>query len=396
MNDTTYREELNHELGSILRFWMRAMPDEQRGGFLGRIDAANTPHPDAPKGLVLNCRILWTFSAAWRQTGIWILRPIAARAYEYINSYFIDRESDGFFWSLHPSGQPLITRKQVYGQAFALYAISEYYRATGDPAALDQAIALYRLIEKHAADPADQGYFEAFSRDWSPLEDLRLSEKDANEQKTTNTNLHVLEAYANLYHAWPDAILRRRIILLLGVFTRHIVDASTGHLGLFFTADWQPRSTLISYGHDIEAAWLLYTAALAIEDDSWIQQTKTLAIKLASAAVEGLDKDGGLWYEKEKGQLIREKHWWPQAEAMVGFLYAWRISGDRHWLKRSVAAWDFVKKYLRDPHGNEWYWGVQPDHSPMPGQDKAGFWKCPYHNSRACLEIIRALDGMAV
>ena len=391
MNDTTYREEIDHELGSILRYWMRSTPDEQQGGFIGRVDDKDDPHPDAPKGLVLNCRILWTFSAAWRQTGIWILRPVAARAYEYVISNFVDSNYGGVFWSLHPSGQPLNTRKQIYGQAFALYGISEYYRATGDQSVLDQAIALYRLIEKYGADTGQYGYFEAFARDWSALEDLRLSEKDANEQKTTNTNLHILEAYTNLYHAWPDAILRRRIKLLIEVFTRQIVDASTGHLRLFFTADWQPRSELISYGHDIEAAWLLYAAALAIEDDTQIERTKALAISLATAAAEGLDEDGGLWYEKENGRLIREKHWWPQAEAMVGFLHIWRISGDPAWRQRSIAAWEFVKKYIRDDHGNEWYWGVLADHTRMPGQDKAGFWKCPYHNSRACLEIIRAL-----
>ena len=391
MNDTTYREEIDHELGSILRYWMRSTPDEQQGGFIGRVDDKDDPHPDAPKGLVLNCRILWTFSAAWRQTGIWILRPVAARAYEYVISNFVDSNYGGVFWSLHPSGQPLNTRKQIYGQAFALYGISEYYRATGDQSVLDQAIALYRLIEKYGADTGQYGYFEAFARDWSALEDLRLSEKDANEQKTTNTNLHILEAYTNLYHAWPDAILRRRIKLLIEVFTRQIVDASTGHLRLFFTADWQPRSELISYGHDIEAAWLLYAAALAIEDDTQIERTKALAISLATAAAEGLDEDGGLWYEKENGRLIREKHWWPQAEAMVGFLHIWRISGDPAWRQRSIAAWEFVKKYIRDDHGNEWYWGVLADHTHMPGQDKAGFWKCPYHNSRACLEIIRAL-----
>jgi mannobiose 2-epimerase len=403
MNDTTYRNELDHELGSILRYWMLSTPDEQHGGFIGRIDAANIPHPDAPKGLVLNCRILWTFSAAWRQTGIWILRPLATRAYEYINTHFVDRDFGGLFWSLHPSGQPLNTRKQIYGQAFALYGISEYYRATGDQAALEQAISLYRLIENYGSDPEHQGYFEAFSRDWSSLEDVRLSEKDDNEKKTTNTNLHVLEAYTNLYHAWPDALLRRRISALLEVFTRHIIDATTGHLRIFFTADWQPRSTLISYGHDIEAAWLLYAAADAIDhatpdatEGGIMHKTRNCSIKLATAATTGLDTDGALWYEKQGDHLIREKHWWPQAEAMVGFFYAWRISGDQHWLKRSMAAWEFVKCYLRDPNGNEWYWGVLADGSPMPGQDKAGFWKCPYHNSRACLEIIRALGCMAV
>ncbi len=389
MSHTTYRQELDQELGSILRYWMRAMPDEQQGGFIGRIDENNDSHPDAPKGLVLNCRILWTFSAVWRQTGNRMLRPVAARAYDYINTWFVDRDCGGLFWSLHASGEPLNTRKQIYGQAFALYGISEYYRATGDQAVLDQAIAVYRLIEKYGGDPLHQGYFEAFSRNWSPLDDLRLSEKDANEHKTTNTNLHVLEAYTNLYYAWPDAALRQRIGLLLEVFIRHIVDPSTGHLRLFFTEDWQPRSTLISYGHDIEAAWLLYAAALAIEDEHWIAQTRSLTIRMATAATEGLDEDGGLWYEREGGQLTREKHWWPQAEAMVGFFYAWRISGDRLWLDRSMAAWEFVKNQLRDPKGGEWYWGVRADGTTMPGQDKVGFWKCPYHNSRACLEILR-------
>ena len=396
MNPATYREEVSRELQSILEYWMFSTPDEKQGGFIGRISEDDKPHPEAPKGLVLNARILWSFSAAWRHTGQWIYRPVATRAYEYLVTQFLDKDHGGAFWSLTPAGQPLQTRKQIYGQAFALYGISEFYRATGYPTVLDEAVNLYELIERHSYDPVRKGYLEAFSRDWSPLDDTRLSEKDENEQKTTNTQLHVLEAYTNLYQAWPDATLRERIRELIGLFINYIVDDATGHLRLFFTEDWQPRSSLISYGHEIEAAWLLHAGAIAIDDEQARQETARLALKLANAAIEGLDpEDGGLWYEKDGDRLIREKHWWPQAEAMTGFLHVWTIEPHDKWWHHSVNTWSFVKRYIRHPHGNEWRWGIQADHTPMPGQDKAGFWKCPYHNSRACLEIIQLLKNFS-
>ena len=391
MNAAVYREEMRKELHSILQYWMLNTPDEKQGGFIGRIDGNDRPHPEAPKGLVLTSRILWTFSAAWRHTGIWIYRPVADRAYDYLIKHFLDLSSGGFYWSVEAGGRPLNTRKQIYGQAFALYGCSEYYRATGDQAVLDHAITLYRAIEEHSFDPVQGGYFEAFDRDWKPLEDLRLSEKDVNAEKTMNTHLHVLEAYTTLYVVWPDARLRERIRQLLAVFRDRIIDKTTGHLRLFFTPDWQSTSALISYGHDIEAAWLLHEAALTIEDEDWIDTTRDICLKIADRTIDGLDEDGGLWYERESGHLVREKHWWPQAEAMVGFLRAWTISGDPRWLALSAGVWEFVKKYLRDPQGKEWYWGVDAGHRPMSGQDKAGFWKCPYHNSRACLQIIHSL-----
>ncbi|HXB06645.1 MAG TPA: AGE family epimerase/isomerase [Puia sp.] len=391
MNASAYREEMSRELQSILQYWMLNTPDEKQGGFLGRVDGNDHPRPEAPKGLVLNSRILWAFSAAWRSTGQWIYRPVAARAYDYLFAHFFDPAFGGAFWSVDNTGRPLDTRKQVYGQAFVLYGCSEYYHATGDQTVLDQAIGLYQLIEAHGFDPAHGGYFEAFARDWTPLEDVRLSEKDANAKKTTNTHLHILEAYTNLYRVWPDARLRDRIRHLLEVFRDRLIDKANGHLGLFFTPDWQYASGLISYGHDIEAAWLLNEAALAIEDREWTETTNGLCLKIADRTLEGLDEDGGLWYERESEHLVKEKHWWPQAEAMVGFLRAWTISGDPRWWERSTGVWTFVKKYLRDPQGKEWYWGVDAGHRPMPGQDKAGFWKCPYHNSRACLQILQSL-----
>jgi cellobiose epimerase len=385
MTAAAYREEVSEELQSILQYWMLYTPDEKQGGFIGRVDENDKPHPEAPKGLVLNSRILWTFSAAWRSTGHRDYRPIADRAYDYLVASFFDQTSGGAWWSLEARGRPLDTRKRMYGQAFTLYGLSEYYRANGDKAALEHAIGLFRLIEEHSFDPHHKGYFEAFAHDWTPVGDVRLSSKDDNAQKTMNTHLHVLEAYTNLYYAWPNAGLRESIRLLLDVFQYHIVDETTGHLGLFFDKDWKRRTGPVSYGHDIEAAWLLHEAATAIDTSI------SLPITLATAALEGLDTDGGLWYEKENGHLVKEKHWWPQAEAMVGFLYLSRLTGDDRWYHRSVHAWDFVKRYIRQPDGLEWYWGVTADHRPMAGQDKAGFWKCPYHNSRACMEIMHLL-----
>jgi mannobiose 2-epimerase len=331
---------------------------------------------------------------------------MARRAYEYLMLHFVDRENGGAFWSVAPDGTPLETRKQIYGLAFFIYGLSEFYAVTGEQDALEAAVFLFRLIERHSFDTVRKGYKEAFTRDWQSLDDLRLSEKDANEQKTMNTHLHLLEAYTNLYRSWPDGVLLQRIKDLLEVFTLHILDGATGHLGLFFGDDWSVRSGLVSYGHDIEAGWLLHEAAIVTGDGEWMIKTRRLAVKLAAAAAEGLDEDGGLWWEPDSlarqrgaygpadsGGLVREKHWWPQAEAMIGFLNAWELTGEAIWYDRSLASWAFIQRCIRDPAGGEWYWGVRADHSPMPGEDKAGFWKCPYHNSRACLEIMRRLGG---
>jgi mannobiose 2-epimerase len=399
MNDAFYRREAEEELRSILRYWMEKMPDEGQGGFFGRIDEEDRVHPEAPKGLVLNSRILWAFSAAYHAIGGQPYLLVARRAYKYLLDHFLDKEYGGAWWSLTPEGKPLDERKQIYGLAFCLYGLSEFYIASEEPAALREAIILFRLIEQHSFDNQRKGYYEAMGKDWQPMADQRLSEKDDNSPKTLNTHLHVLEAYSNLYRCWPDDLLRQRITDLLEVFERYIVDAGTGHLTLFFGEDWSIRSGIVSYGHDIEAAWLLQEAATVIADEEWIGKTRLLALQLAGAAAEGLDGDGGLWYEREagtgepgpEGELVREKHWWPQAEAMVGFWNAWQVSGLAIWRQRSLESWEFVKKYIKDPVGGEWYWGVRADLEPMPGQDKAGFWKCPYHNSRACLEIMRRL-----
>ena len=217
--------------------------------------------------------------------------------------------------------------------------------------------------------------------------DLRLSEKDENEKKTMNTHLHILEAYTSLYRIWPDERLGKQLGNLVQIFTERIVDGVTGHLGLFFDERWNCRSSLVSYGHDIEASWLLHEAASALGEEEGVKGT---VLRIAAAAHEGLADDGSLYYERDdaKGLFDRDRHWWVQSEAVVGFLNAWELSGDTSWLELASVAFDYIRSRLSDPVNGEWFWSIRADGSVNRDDDKAGFWKCPYHNSRMCLEIL--------
>lgn len=382
------------ELANILAYWRTHTPDEAHGGFYGQIDNDNHAHPTAPKGAVLHARILWTFAAAHNYQPDPANLAVARRAYEYLIAHFLDAEHGGVYWSVDYRGQPLDTKKQIYALAFSIYGLAEYYRASGDAAALGHAQALFRSIEAHSFDPREGGYLEAFARDWQPLGDLRLSAKDANEKKTMNTHLHVLEAYANLYRVWPDVVLRQQLRALLLDFADHIIDPATNHLLLFFDEHWQPKPDVVSFGHDVEAAWLLLEAAEVLHEPGLIEHFKQTAVQLAQAAAEGLAPDGGLRYELEpSGHWAADKHWWVQAEAMVGFYNAYQVSGDAQFRTLSENTWRFIQQHLLDREQGEWFWGVRPDYSLMPGEDKAGFWKCPYHNGRACLEMLRRLGS---
>lgn len=389
-----YKIQLNAELNRIMDYWIKNTPDELYGGFTGRIDEHEQVIAGAPKGSVLNARILWSFAAAYNLRKDPEYLKYAERAYQYIINHFIDKEYGGVFWTVDYKGNPLDTKKQVYAIAFTIYGLSEYYIASGDENAKTLAINLYHLLVDKSFDSKETGYFEAFTREWQPIDDLRLSEKDANEKKTMNTHLHVLEAYTNLYRIWQTDELKDQLIKLISNFLDHFIDSNTNHLRLFFDENWDSKSALVSYGHDIEATWLLQEAAEVIADDDLLGKIKIINLKIADATVEGLDADGGLWYEYEPAEhhLIKQKHWWPQAEAMVGFFNAWQISRDDKYLDISLKNWGFVQKNILDLKNGEWIWGVDEYGKPMPNEDKAGLWKCPYHNSRACIELIRRLS----
>jgi len=387
------RNELSIELSNILNYWMTNTPDEQFGGFVGRIDEENDVIENAPKGSVLNARLLWSFAAAYNLDNKPDYLKYADSAYQYIAQYIIDKDYGGVYWTVDYEGNPLDTKKQVYAIAFTIYGLSEYYAASGIEDVKVRAINLYNLLVEKSYDPINTGYLEAFTRDWQPMSDLRLSDKDANEKKTANTHLHVLEAYTNLYRIWQNDELKLQIVNLIHNFLDHFIDAKTSHLLLFFDEGWNSKSSLISYGHDIEATWLLQQAAEVISNDSLLEKIKAINISVAEAAMEGLDTDGGLWYELEDHQLIKQKHWWVQAEAMVGFYNAWQISGADKYLAIAEKNWEYIKSKIIDKQYGEWLWGINENGTPMKGEDKAGLWKCPYHNSRACIEIIKRISA---
>lgn len=378
-------------LENILQYWDTVVFDTKRDRFYGRVDENNIPDETAPLGSVMYARVLWAFSAGYQATSDSRHLLLAGKAYQYLTTAFWDKQYGGVYWLIDVNGDPLADKKQVYALAFAIYGLTEYYKIKSDETILDKAKELYWLIERYSYDPVHDGYFEAFNRDWSLAEDLRLSTKDSNERKTMNTHLHIMEAYVNLYRVWPEEGVAKKILKLVNLFHNHIVDAQTKHLVLFFDDSWDKRSDMISYGHDIEASWLLCEAAEMVGDDELIKRTRQLAVAMVNATLPGFDTFGGLNYEVEDTHLIAEKHWWVQAEAAVGLLNAWQISGEELYLKLFERNWKYIEDYIIDNTNGEWYWGIKDHHTVMPGQDKAGIWKCPYHNTRCLLEIARRL-----
>lgn len=369
------------------------MVDEENGGFYGRIDGNNVLHPDADKGIILNARILWTFSAAYQQVKKPEYLNTAARAFEYITSHFLDAENDGVYWMVNAKGEVKDSKKQVYAQAFSIYALAEFYKVSKDEKVLELAISLYRVTEKYSFDRERNGYLEAFDKNWNLLSDLRLSDKDANEAKTMNTHLHVLEAYTNLYRVWKNEGLKNQLENLIGLFQEKFIDKS-GHFHLFFDEEWNLKSKTYSYGHDIEGGWLLLEAAEVCENEELIASCKKDAIALTNGALEGMDEDGGLMNEGDlHGVEDTDKHWWPQAEALVGLVNAFEISGVEIYLRHAEKNWEFIENNLIDTDG-EWHWMVNREGTVNQNEDKAGPWKCPYHNGRAMLELMGRLGNL--
>jgi mannobiose 2-epimerase len=389
------KQELSHVLeNNILKYWAENTVDEEHGGFIGHINSDNTKVPKAGKGIILNTRILWAFSIAYRVLKQDVYLTMADRAYHYIVDHFKDTTHGGVFWEVDFTGNPVNKRKQVYAQAFTIYALAEYFKINKNKEVLEWAVELYELIDNHSHDKENDGYLEAFEEDWSPMDDVRLSEKDANEKLTMNTHLHILEAYTNLIRVWPNKKLIAAQKNLISLFLSKFIHKD-GHFNLFFNESWQLKSDIISFGHDIEAAWLLTEAAEVIGDIELTSIVREIAIRTADGLMEqGLDIDGSIFNEKKRstGLLDYDKHWWPQAEGMVGLLNAYQLSGDGKYIAPLFDLWKFINNKIIDHKQGEWYWKVSKDGELFPEDEKVGFWKCPYHNSRACVEMMHRID----
>ena len=390
-----FKKEMQDVLtGNILPFWIDKMVDHENGGFYGRIDGHGNLHADAEKGGILNARILWTFSAAYRVLGKSEYLEMATRAKDYIIAHFIDREYGGTYWSLDYKGNPKDTKKQFYAIGFMIYGLSEYVRATGDKEALDYAIQLFECIEEHSLDVIYNGYIEACTREWGEIADMRLSVLDANYPKSQNTHLHIIEPYANLYRVWKDERLEKALRNMINIFTDKILNPETNHLDLFFEKDWtRGAGHLESYGHDIECSWLMHEAALVLGDAEVLKKVEEIVPLVAKASEKGLNPDGSMIHEAnlDTGHVDDDLHWWVQAEAVVGFYNIYQHFGDESALDKSLQCWQYIKDNLIDYKSGEWYWSRHPDGTLNLDDDKAGFWKCPYHNGRMCLEIIERI-----
>jgi mannobiose 2-epimerase len=462
------KDQVENELKSnILDFWCKHAADNENGGFFGYISTDIITDARHDKSSVLNARILWTFSAAYRFYQEQKYLDMASRAFKYIRDHFINREHMGVYWTLDYEGRPKDTKNQVYAVAFTIYALSEYHRAVGDSSALELAASLFESLEKHAADRKHGGYLEALAHDWSPLSDMSLSPKDMNVPKSMNTHLHILEAYTNLfrvlkpekahervnaelapglearYDARHDAISNARFDMgpdarldtrldtrpdarldtrfdtrpdvrldtrldespytglierlkgtlrtLLETVMERIVDSRTWSFRLFFDMDWTPCANITSYGHDIEGSWLIHEAAEVLGDPTLLERAEKTAVNMAESVLRnGVDrKFGGIFNEMHGTKLDENKDWWPQAEAVIGFFNAWQLTGKEVFLDEALKTWKFINSYIVDHKDGEWHWGVTRDGSRITGAEKVGPWKCPYHSSRMCFEIIR-------
>ena len=375
--------------GNILPFWMERTTDPD-GGFYGSVNIEGEPVPNSEKGSILNARILWTFSKAFRHYGSENYRQTADRAADYFIGRFIDPKYGGVVWSLDSEGHVKDYTKQTYATAFGIYGLAEHFQATGDRRSLDAAIGLFRTLEEHVHDNARQGYIETFGRDWTPTKDLGV-DRMAGATKTMNTHIHLMEAFTTLYQVWPDSTLRERLHELLDILQRRLYDSKTKHLVLFCTDEWEPIGHVDSYGHDIETSWLLCEAAEALGDKDLLTVIRRQSVEMVDAALsEGMTPEGLMQYEKTESGISSQRSWWPQCETVIGCINAWQITGERRYFDAAVRTWNFIKEHFIDRQNGEWFKYLNSQGRPMR-EDKASMWNCPYHNSRVAFELMTRL-----
>ncbi|MBR6211505.1 MAG: AGE family epimerase/isomerase [Bacteroidales bacterium] len=378
----------NNLTENILPFWMDYTVDPD-GGFYGTVMNDGTPRP-TDKGAIMNARIIWTFSRAYRIYGNPAYKEMADRAAEYFKEHFIDKKYGGVYWSVTSEGNMSDGTKQTYANAFGVYGLSEHFRATGDISSLEAAKDIFHVLQKYSHDPVKKGYIEVFDRDWS-RSGAKGVDGRTETSKTMNTHIHVMEGFTNLWFVWPDPEVKAAILELLDILQTHLYNADTKHLILYCNDDWKMVATEDSYGHDIETSWLMCESAEAVGDEALIAKIRKQAIEMVDVALaEGIRPDGGMKYEGERLQ------WWPECETVIGCINAWQITGDRKYFDAAAKCWDFTEKYFVDKEVGGWYKDIMADGTPVARSAKASMWNCPYHNSRMGYEVVARLAHPAV
>lgn len=384
-------EVKNHLLNTIIPFW-KNLRDDENGGYYGWLDYDLKLDKKAVKGCILNSRITWFFANAYTLLKDESLLDEARHGYEFLKEHCIDKENGGIYWSIRYDGTPEDTTKHTYNQAFCIYALSSYYEASGDREALDLAKQLFALIEEKCTD--EVGYLEAFTKDFKPESNEKLSENGVLADKTMNTLLHVFEAYTELYRVSKDEAVKKRLMWIMDTFADKVYNPKLHRQEVFFDADYNSIIDLHSYGHDIETAWLMDRGTEVLGEPEYTAKmspiTKDLTAQIYKIAFDG----HSLANECCKGEVNTHRIWWVQAETVVGFLNGYeKDPSKKEYLEAAEQEWEFIKEHVVDKReGSEWFWEVRPDGTPFEGRPIVEPWKCPYHNGRMCFEVIRRMS----
>ena len=383
-----------HLTDCIIPFWKK-LRDDEHGGYYGYMDCDLQVDRKAVKGCILNSRITWFFANAYLALRDESLLNEAKHGYEFMQKYCVDKEKGGVYWSVACDGTPVDTTKHTYNQAFSIYALSSYYDASGDKEALDTAMNLFHIIEERCMD--EIGYKEAFDREFHEVENDKLSENGVIAEKTMNTLLHVFEAYTELYRVSGNADVKKRLEWILDTFAEKIYNPELHRQEVFFDREMNSILDLHSYGHDIETAWLIRRGTDVLGEKVYEDKMLPVILDLTSQVYKVAFDGHSFANECEKGVVDQNRIWWVQAEAVVGFLNAYKLAPEHEeYLEAAKAEWNFIKEHVVDKReGSEWFWDVNDKGEAVSGKPIVEPWKCPYHNGRMCLEVIRRSGDVA-
>lgn len=390
--DSLYKETKDELLNHIMPFWNELK--DPRGGFYGYMDYNMVVDKNAIKGVILNSRILWFYSNIYLTCKSEEALNNAKHAFKFLNSYCVDREKGGVYWALNYDGTPYDDMKHTYNQAFTIYGLASFYDATKNKEALRLAYEIFEVIETKCVD--EYGYTEAFDRSWNLIDNDQLSEDGYHADKTMNTLLHIIEAYTELYRVDKNEKVKEKLKEALLVCKNTVYNSDTKILGVFFDTKMNSIADIYSYGHDIEASWLIDRACEVLGDNDLTKEIAPMIAEIVDMVLKTAYDNGALNNQYCRGNIDKTRVWWVQAESVVGFFNAYEKTGNQEYLEVALDIWNYIKDYLVDKReGSEWFWALDYTNKPIEGRPIVEPWKCPYHNGRMCMEIIKRYEAAA-